>query len=65
MITTVRSKVKLRSHHDAAHLHPPNQCAYLVSTSYTLEFFQDIAHKRFYMPEGPYGKVKSQIKVTP
>ena len=31
-------KVKSRSHHDAAHLHPPNQCPYQASTSYTLRF---------------------------
>ena len=27
-----------RSNHDVAQLHPPNQCPYQVSTSYTLQF---------------------------
>ena len=36
--TTAMSKVKSRSQHDVAHLHPPNQCPYQVSTSYTLQF---------------------------
>ena len=33
-----RSKVNSRSQHDFEHLHPPNQCPYHVSTSYTLWF---------------------------
>ena len=42
-----RSKVKLRSHHDAAHLHPLTN----VSTKYQLPTpysFRDIARTRFY-----------------
>ena len=31
-------KVKLRLQDDNAHLHPPSQCAYHVSTSYTFQF---------------------------
>ena len=37
-VIMTRPKVKSRSHHDVAHLHPPNQCPYQVSTSYTLQF---------------------------
>ena len=67
-----RSKVKSRSHHDVAHLHPLTN----VPTKYQLPApygFRDIARTRFYrslqqgqdfIGEGHYGKVKSQIKVT-
>ena len=37
-VTTKRSKVKPRSHHDAVHPTIPNQCPYQASTSYTLWF---------------------------
>ena len=37
-VTTVRSKS--RSHHDVAHIHPPNQCPYKISTSYTVWFLR-------------------------
>ena len=36
-VTTARSKVKSRSHHDVAHLHP-QPMSYQISTSYTLRF---------------------------
>ena len=38
-VTTARSKVKSRSHHDGTPT-PPNQCPYKVSTSYTLQFLR-------------------------
>ena len=38
MVTMTRSKVESRSYHDTAHLQPPKQCPYQVSTSYTLQF---------------------------
>ena len=46
-VTTTRSKVKSRSHHDAAHLHPLTN----VPTKYQLPTpygFRDIARTRFY-----------------
>ena len=46
-VTTTRSKVKSRSHHDAAHLQPRTN----VSTKYQLPTpysFQDIVRTRFY-----------------
>ena len=52
-----RSKVKSRSDHDVAHLHPLTK----VPTKYQLHTpygFRDIA-------QGHYDKVKSQIKVIP
>ena len=57
-------KVKSRSHHDAAHLQPLNQCPYQASTSYTLRFPRDSLDKIF-IGQGHYGKVKGQIKVRP
>ena len=47
MVTTARSKVKLRPHHNVAHLQPPTN----VPTKYELPTpygFQDIAWTRFY-----------------
>ena len=58
-----RSKVKSRSDHDVAHLHPLTN----VPTKYPLPTpydFQDIARTRF-LGQGHYGKVKGQIKVRP
>ena len=45
--TMARSKVKLRSHHDVAHLLPPTNVPtkYQLPTPYA---FQDIARTRFY-----------------
>ena len=40
LMVSTRSKVKSRSHHDVAHLQPPNKCPYQVSTSYTLWLLQ-------------------------
>ena len=44
-----RSKVKLRSHHDGAHLQPPTKVPtkYQLPTPYA---FRDIAQTRFYRP---------------
>ena len=58
-----RSKVKSRSHHDAAHLHPLAN----VSTKYQLpapNSFRDKA-RTIFIDQGHYGKVKGQIKVRP
>ena len=46
-VTTARSKVKSRSHHDIAHLQPPTNVPtkYQVPTPYA---FRDIAQTRFY-----------------
>ena len=47
-VTTARSKVKSKSHHDNAHLHPPLQTN--VPTKYQLPVpysFQDITQTRF------------------
>ena len=58
-----RSKVKLRSHHDVAHLQPPTN----VPINYQLPTpfgFRDIAGQDF-IGQGHYSKVKGQIKVTP
>ena len=63
MVTTKRSKVKSRSHHDVAHLKPLSN----VPTKYqrpTLYGFRDIAGQDF-TGQGHYGKVKSQMNVTP
>ena len=62
MVTTTRSKVESRSHHDVAHLQPLTN----VPTKYqhpTPYGFRDIAWIDFTGP-GHYGKVKGQIKVT-
>ena len=50
-----RSKVKSRSHHDVAHLHPLTN----VPTKTDPKVQQD------FIGQGHYGKVKDQIKVTP
>ena len=58
-----RSKVKSRSQHGVAHLHPLTN----VPTKYQLPTpycFQDIAGQDF-IGQGQYGKVKGQIKVRP
>ena len=58
-----RSKVKSRSDHDVAHLHPLTN----VPTKYQLPTpygFRDIALQDL-IGQGHYGKVKGQIKVTP
>ena len=58
-----RSKVKSKSHHDVAHLHPLTN----VPTKYQLPTpygFRDIAQTRF-IGQGNFHKVKGQIKVTP
>ena len=47
MVTMTRSKVKSRSYHAFAHLEPPNQCPYRVSTSYTL-WLPRCSQTRFY-----------------
>ena len=70
-----RLKVKLRTHHDDAHLQTPKN----VPTKYQLPTpygFQDIAQTRFsnsrllqqgkdFIGQNHYGKVIGQIKVTP
>ena len=55
-----RSKVKGHSDHDITHLHPPNQCTYQVSTSYT--GFLDTARKKFFLPptQTPWVKIIPQ-----
>ena len=57
-VTTVRSKVKSRSHHDIAHLRLPKPVSLpsIIPCS-----FQDIART----DQGNYSDVKGQIKVTP
>ena len=40
-------KVKSRSYHDDAHLQPPNQCPYQVSTCYNLQFLRYRSEKLF------------------
>ena len=60
-VTTARSKVKPRSHHDIAHLHPPTN----VPTKYQLHTpygFRDIARTRF---SNSRSLRQGQIKVTP
>ena len=62
-VTTARSKIKSRSHHDIAHLHtqqmsPPN-INFLHLTVAKLWPKQD------FKGQGHYSKVKGQIKVTP
>ena len=58
-----RSKVKSRSHHDVAHLHPltnvPTKINFLHLTVAEIEPRQD------FQAQGHCGKVKGQIKVTP
>ena len=58
-----RSKVKSRSHHDVAQLHPLINVPikYQLPTRYGS---RDIARTRF-IGQGHYGKVQGQIKVTP
>ena len=62
-VTTTRSKVKSRSHHDAAHLQPLTNVPteHQLPTAYG---FRDIARTIFYR-SSHYGKVKGQIKVRP
>ena len=57
-----RSKVKSRSDHDVAHLHPLTNVPskYQLPTPYG---FRDIVRTRF--GQGHYGKIKGQIKVRP
>ena len=60
-VTTARSKVKSRSHHDVAHLHPLTN----VPTKYQLPTpygFRDIARTRFLNSRSLR---QGQIKVTP
>ena len=60
-VTTPRAKVKSRSHHDVAHLHPLTN----VPTKYQLPTpycFQDIARTRFSNTRSLW---QGQIKVTP
>ena len=60
-VTTTRSKVKSRSHHDIAHLHPLTN----VPSKYQLPTphgFRDIARTRFYRSRSLW---QGQIKVTP
>ena len=57
-------KVKSRSDHDVAHLHPLTN----VPTKYRLPTpygFRDIARDIDFIGQGHYGKVQGQIKVTP
>ena len=59
-----RSKVKSRSHHDAAHLHPLAN----VSTKYQLPApitVSEIKPGQYFIGQGHYSKVKGQIKVRP
>ena len=49
-VTTARSKVKLRCHHDVALIHLPTN----VATKYQL-------HTQYFKGQGHYGKVKGQI----
>ena len=63
-VTTARSKVKSRSHHDILYI---LYTLAIVPTQYQLPTpysFQDMALTRFF-GQGHYGKVKGQIKVTP
>ena len=62
-VTTVRSNVKSRSHHDIAHLQLPTSVPtkYQLPTPYA---FIDIAEQDF-IDQGHNGKVKGQSKVTP
>ena len=58
-----RPKVKSKSDHDVAHLHPLTN----VPTKYQLPTpygFRDIAGQDF-IGQGHYSKVKGQIKVRP
>ena len=60
-VTTTRSKVKSKSHHDGAHLHPLTNVPtkYQLPTPYS---FRDIARTRFSrsrsLSQGHYDKVK-------
>ena len=56
------AKVKSRSHHYVAHLHPPTNVPskYQLPTHYG---FRDIGQD--FQTQGHCGKVKGQIKVTP
>ena len=58
-----RSKVKSRSDHDTAHLHPLANvpAKYQLPTPYGSE----ISPGQHFIGQGHYGKVKGQIKVRP
>ena len=58
-----RSKVKSRSHHDIAHLHPLTN----VPTKYQLLHLKvsEIQPGQDFIGQGHYGKVKGPIMVTP
>ena len=60
-VTTTRSKVKSRSHHDAAHLHPLTNVPtkHQLPTPYS---FRDIARTSFYRSRSLW---QGQIKVRP
>ena len=58
-ITMARSKIKSRSHHDIAHLHPLNKCPYQVSTSYTSQFLRYSTDKIF---KPRVNTVRSKVK---
>ena len=62
-VTTAKTKVKSRSHHDIAHLHPltnvPTKCQ--LPTHYG---FRDIAWTRFYISRS-LRQSQGQIQVTP
>ena len=64
MVTVTRLKVKSRSHHDVAHLHPVSnvltKCQ--LPTPYS---FSEILPGQDFIRQGQYSKVKGQIKVTP
>ena len=61
-VTTVRSKVKSRPHHDVAHLHPLMNVLikYQLLTPYGFE----IQPKHYFKVQGHNGKVKHQINPT-
>ena len=63
MVTTRRSKIKSRSHHNVAHLQPKAMSR--ASISFLHITVSEIQPRQDFKSQGHYGTVKGQIKVAP
>ena len=63
-VTTTSLKVKLRSDHDAAHLHPLTNAS-LPNINFLHLTVSEILPGQDFIGQGHYIKVKGQIKVRP
>ena len=60
-VTTAKSKVKSRSHHDDAHIHPITY----VPTNFLCFTVYEIQPRQDFQNQSHSGKVKDKNKVTP